>query len=283
MNVGAHHAKIRVAVLEVIAADQLGVGLDLVRIVDVVRLEEAEEIHLARGHDLAQAPRRIGLVADEVDLDDASLRPLVDREHDVDAPVRQLDHARRHLRGGAADAAVDLLDMRDVRVDRRLLERPAGLRLQLGLERVAGELPVALDHHAVDRGQLADVDDDPVALARQADVREQSGLQHGAAGLLEGPRAGHVGAHRLRVDAAVALDDDLLGTSGPGHRRHGRDGKSRGHNPRRDHPADRVHHHHQLSVSLMLLPKQAPIRRIAHASSAQAPLLTPASGKGHRG
>ena len=63
-----HHLHVGKAVLEIEAADQVAVGLDPVRIIDVVAAEEAQQVGFVRLDDVLQAIGRIGAVADEFDL-----------------------------------------------------------------------------------------------------------------------------------------------------------------------------------------------------------------------
>ena len=99
-----------IAVLEVEAPDQIAVGLHAVGVVDVGGLQEAQEIGLGGLDHLFQAPRRIGLVADEIDRLDAGLLALLDHENQIDAVVRPLDDLRRH---GDVEAAVAVIDLDD--------------------------------------------------------------------------------------------------------------------------------------------------------------------------
>ena len=82
--------------LEIKAANQIAIGLDPVRIVDVGAAKEAQEVRFARLDDVAQAIRRIGDVADEFDRLDAGFRTFDDSENQIDAVVGLLDDFRRH-------------------------------------------------------------------------------------------------------------------------------------------------------------------------------------------
>src|SRR6185312_7269318 len=78
-----------VAVLEVEAAQEVAVGLDAVRIVDVGGLQEAQPV-ADRGLDHAPEPaRRISVRADEADVLHAGLLAFADVEDEVHAVVRQ--------------------------------------------------------------------------------------------------------------------------------------------------------------------------------------------------
>ena len=91
-----HHLHVGIAVLEIKAANQIPIGLDPVRIIDVGAAEEAQEIRFARLDDVAQAIRRISNVADEFDRLDAGFPTLDDGENQIDAVVGLLDDFRRH-------------------------------------------------------------------------------------------------------------------------------------------------------------------------------------------
>ena len=85
-------AEIGIALGQVEGAQLLLVGGEPVRIVGVVRLQEAEQAAgLARVHLLAQAAVAEMLVADDVDRADLGEVALVDLEHDVDAVLVELD------------------------------------------------------------------------------------------------------------------------------------------------------------------------------------------------
>ncbi len=71
-----HHLHVGEAVLQIEAANQIAIGLDPVRIVDVGAAEEAQQIRFARLDDVLQAIGRIGVVADELDRLDAGLARL---------------------------------------------------------------------------------------------------------------------------------------------------------------------------------------------------------------
>ena len=58
LRIGGDDAEIGIAVLQVIAADELQIGGEPVRIVDVRALEEAQKVGLGGRHDAAQAARR---------------------------------------------------------------------------------------------------------------------------------------------------------------------------------------------------------------------------------
>ena len=57
-----HDLHVGKAVLEIVAPDQVAVGLDPIRIVDVVAAEEAQQVRFARLDDVLEAIGRIGLL-----------------------------------------------------------------------------------------------------------------------------------------------------------------------------------------------------------------------------
>ena len=68
-----HHLNVGEAVLQVKAANQVAVGFDAVRIVDVAAAEEAQQIGFVGLDDVLEAIGRVGGVADEFDGLDAGL------------------------------------------------------------------------------------------------------------------------------------------------------------------------------------------------------------------
>ena len=90
------------------------VRLDPVRIVQVVVLQEAQEIRLAGLDHVAQAPGRVGAIADEIELLDGGLATFGDLEHQIDAVVRPVDDLGLDADVVAPGAAIDLDDALDV-------------------------------------------------------------------------------------------------------------------------------------------------------------------------
>jgi len=78
-------------VLQVIAADQVAVGFNTVRIIDVVAAEKAQQTGLMRLDDILETVRRIKIVADEFDRFDAGFSALDNRENKIDAVVGLFD------------------------------------------------------------------------------------------------------------------------------------------------------------------------------------------------
>src|SRR5215207_3673924 len=177
-SVRPDEAEVGVAVLQVVAPDDLLVGGDLLRVVDVGILDEAEEVHLRRVHEVAQARRREHLVADEVDLLDARLAAFDDGEHHVHGAVRQIHEPRRDGGEAAAAAAVELEDAFAVALDSRGVVGRVCLGLQLGQDRRALDARVTLERHPIDHPLGADRrDHSPRCRVLHAHVREEAGRQ----------------------------------------------------------------------------------------------------------
>ena len=66
-----HHLHIGEAVLQIEAANQIAIGFDPVRIIDVAAAEEAQQVRFVGLDDVLEAIRRISIVADEFDRLDA--------------------------------------------------------------------------------------------------------------------------------------------------------------------------------------------------------------------
>ena len=235
------HLHVGIAVLQVEAADQVAVGLDAVRIVDVGAAEEAEQVRLTCLDDVPQAIGRIGDVADEIDRPDAGLGAFVDREDEVDAVVRLLDDFRVDAHVIAAGAAVDFGDALGVRLHHRARQGAARLGLDFGRKLVVLDLLVALEGDAADHRIFHHGDDDPAARGADPHVLEQAGLDQrleavvdlGLAEAAAGTGA-EIGTDGLDFDAAVTLDDDRgnrLGSS----RRGGKRSRQRGGNRHGEH------------------------------------------------
>ncbi len=219
-GVGVDDAEVGVALAEVVAPDEVEVVGDPVGIVDVGGLDERQEVHLGRGYQPLQRPLAHRVVADEADRDDAGLIALVDLVDHVDRAVGQVDGPVGDLGGPASGAAVDFLDPRQIGLDHRLVEGAPGLRLDLPLQGCLLDLLVALEHHAVDQIVLAHRHHGATAAGGDLDIREHAAGEQVAAGLLGRARcgAGDVGTDGVGIDAAVALNDDLLGLCDPGQR-----------------------------------------------------------------
>ena len=98
-------AHIGIAVFQIEATQQIAVRLYAVGIIDVGCLQEAEDVAFRRFDHVFQPARRIGLVADKLDILDAGLVALPDLEDEIDAIVRQFDNLRdrQRRRNGRCD------------------------------------------------------------------------------------------------------------------------------------------------------------------------------------
>src|SRR6185312_13656252 len=206
-----------VAMLEVEAAQEVAVGLDAVRIVDVGGLQEAQPV-ADRGLDHAPEPaRRISVRADEADVLHAGLLAFADVEDEVHAVVRQFDDLRRDGHVETAAAVIDLDDALDVGLHGRLRQRAARLGLNFGLELVVLGLLVALERDLVDHRILGDDDEQAPAGVLDMDVREQAGGVEALEAFVDlgraEPAAGagmEIRADGPRLDTAVSLDLDRI-------------------------------------------------------------------------
>ncbi len=222
-----HHLDVGKAVLEVEAADQIAVGFHAIGVVDVGGLQEAEEVGLRGLDHLFQAPRRIGLVADEADRFYAGLLAFVDLENQVDAIVRPLDHLRLDGDVEAAVAMIDVDDALGIGLHLGARQRVARLRLDFLLKLLVLHPMVAFEGKPVDHRRFHHRDDDAAARLGDMDVfkkaggveRLERGVDLGGVEALAG--AGfEIGADRFRFDAAVALHHDVAcGRASLGRRR----------------------------------------------------------------
>ena len=210
-----HDPDVRVAVFQVQAAQQVAIGLDTVRIVQVVVLQEAEQIRLPGLDHVAQAPGRIGAIADEIDILDRRLAAFGDLEDEIDAVVRPVDHPRRDADVVAAVAAVNLDDALNVGLHRRQRQGAARLRLDFLEELFVLDALVAFEGDAADDLILDDRDDDASARPGGTRVGEHSGRDQGLDAFVDlgrvEPLAGaqpEIGADRVALDPAITLDDD---------------------------------------------------------------------------
>src|SRR6185312_3872915 len=217
-----------VAVLEVEAAQEVAVGLDAVRIVDVGGLQEAQPV-ADRGLDHAPEPaRRISVRADEADVLHAGLLAFADVEDEVHAVVRQFDDLRRDGDVEAAAAVIDFDDALDVGLHGRLRQRAARLRLHFGLELIVLGLLVALEGDLIDDRVFRHDDDDAAAGVVDVHVGKQAGGVEAFQALVDLGRAEPAARAGVEIrpdgaglDAAVALDLDRVrglrgGNGGPG-------------------------------------------------------------------
>jgi hypothetical protein len=193
------------------------VGGQPVRIVGVVRLQEAEQTaRLARVHLLAKPGIVESFVADDVDLADLRLGAFIDFEDQVDAVLVELDDLRLDARGESALAAIELEDAIDVGTNGAAGEDLPRRELDLRRDFVVLEALVPLQDDAVDDRVLANVDDEVASLgAPDRHVREQLGRVQVLEGLIErrsrvglARREAGIGTNRFRLEALIPLDRD---------------------------------------------------------------------------
>ena len=146
---------------------------------------------------------------------DGGLAAFGDLEDQVDAVVRPVDDLGLDADVVAPVAAIDLDDALDVGLHERTRERAARLRLDFGDQLLVLDALVALELDAADHRVLDHRDDEAAALPAVAHVGKQAGREQrldalvGFQGIepLTGADA-EIGADRVRLDAAVALDND---------------------------------------------------------------------------
>ena len=212
-DVGIGDAEVGVAVLHVVAADGLLVGGEPVGIVHVGALEPRQEVHGARLHQVVQTVARDRIVADEANLANSGLVPLVDGEDEIDPTVGQLNQPLGHRSRIAAVLLVGILDAADVAFRRRLIIGRARLRLHFDFELVLLDVPVALEDDAIDDLRPRAEGHDDLAVNRLcADRGIDSRRLEVVDAALDGCRVrpGEVRLEGRGVDAGLALDDDLL-------------------------------------------------------------------------
>ena len=227
-----HHLHVGIAVLQVEATNQVAVGFDAIRIVQVTGGQEAQEVRLAGLDDVLEAVGRERLVADELDRAHAGLRTLIDGEDQIDAVIGLLDDFRRDLNVITAGTAIDFGNAQRVGLHQRPRQRSARLGLHLSGELLVLDLLVALERNAADHRVFHHGDDQPATGLVDAHVLEQTGLdqrfQTVVNPTLIEPTAGtglKVRTNGLHLDAAVSFDHDRTGAlSRCRHRRqHGGD------------------------------------------------------------
>ena len=214
---GRADVEIGVAAGEVVAAQELLIERDPVRIVGVVAAQEAIPCGLLGLDHAAQIVVIERLIADEHDPRHLGERPFVDLEHQVDPVLRQLDHLGLDGRREPAVAPVELEDAADRVLHARARIDHARPQLQLGLECLVVQAPVSLERDPVDDRVLDHRHDQPIALAAQRDVVEQTGCEQVLERAVEldrieriAHRDREIAADRRRLDPLIALDLDLL-------------------------------------------------------------------------
>ena len=222
-----HHLHVGKAVLQIKAANQIAIGLDPVRIVDVAAAEEAQQIRFVGLDDVLEAIGRIGVVADELDRLDAGFRAFGDREDQIDAVVRLLDDFGSDAHVIAAGAAIDFGDALGVGLHHRARQRAARLGLDFRRKLLVLDLLVALEGDAADHRVFDHGHHQATAGLVDLHVLEQAGLDQRLQAvidlrLVEAPAGTRleIGADGLDFDAPVAFDLNRGHGLGGGRRRH---------------------------------------------------------------
>ncbi len=171
-----HHLYVGKTVLQIIAADQIAIGFDPVRIVDVSAAEEAQQIRFARLDDILEAIRRISVVADELDRLDAGFRALGNRENQIDAVIRLLDDLGIDAHVIAAGAAIDFGDALGVGLDHGTRQRAARLGLDFSRKLLVLDLLIALEGNSADHRVFDHGHHQATARLVDSDILEQAGL-----------------------------------------------------------------------------------------------------------
>ena len=208
-------AEVGIAVFEIEAPQELLVGADAIRVVDVRALDPAQPVAFRRRHDVAQFPIGKRLVADEHDLLDRRLVAFVDFEDEVDAAVSALDDLGFDPHIEAAAAAIDFDDPLHVGLHGGARQRPARFRLDFGAQRLVLDLLVALERDAADDRVFHHRHHQPVADQIDPHVLEKTGgverfqrfVDFERIGALAGPDA-DIADDGFAIDAPVALHND---------------------------------------------------------------------------
>ena len=166
------YANVGKAVLQIETAQQVAIRFDTIRIINVRRLQEAEQVALARLDDVLKTEIGIGLVADKADGLDAGLRALGNFENEVDAVVRQFDYLRHNPHVEATIAPVLLDQALRIGLHHRTRQRASYLRLNFTKQLLVLGLGVALEGDAVDHGIFDHRNDQPSASLTDLDVLE---------------------------------------------------------------------------------------------------------------
>src|SRR4030088_2087554 len=169
-----HHLHVGKTVLEVKAANQIAIGLDPVRIVDVAAAKEAQQIGFMRLDDVLETVRGISIVADEIDRLDTGFPALGDRENEIDPVVRLLDDFGIDAYVIAAGAAIDFGDALGVGLDHGTRQRAPRLGLDFRRKLLVLDLLVALEGDAPDHRGFNDGHYQAAAVLIDLDVLEQS-------------------------------------------------------------------------------------------------------------
>ncbi len=177
---GRHNPHVRIAVFDVVPAEELAVEIEAVGIVDGCGLQEVEDARFGGGDHTAQFRIGEALIADEVDADDLGFRPLADFKHKIDAIVVELDNLRVHLGRVIALAAVHIEDALNVGLDAGAGVHRARLQLHFLGQSIAFDLCVPLERNAVDERILNNGDHHDGAFAIYSNVLEETGCEEGS-------------------------------------------------------------------------------------------------------
>ncbi len=170
-------AEVGITLRQVKSAQLLLVRCQPVRVIGVVRLQEAEDsASLARVHFLAQPSVGEMRIAEDVDRADLGEVALVDLEHHVDAVLVELNDLGIDARGESSLPPVKLEDPVDIGANCAPGEDLARSELDLRRDLVVLEALVALEDDAVDDRVFADIDDQVAGIgAGDGDVGEELG------------------------------------------------------------------------------------------------------------
>src|SRR4030081_1999299 len=224
-----HYLHVGKTVLEVKAANQIAIGLDPVRIVDVAAAKEAQQIGFVRLDDVLETVRGISVVADELDRLDTGFPALGDRENEIDPVVRLLDDFGIDAYVIAAGAAIDFGDALGVGLDHGTRQRTPRLGLYFRRKLLVLDLLIALEGNAADHRVFDHGHDQATARLTDSDVLEQAGLDQRPDAvidtrLIEAPAGPwfEIGADSLDLDTPVPFDLNRRNGLCEGWRRHKR-------------------------------------------------------------
>src|SRR6202035_3531784 len=171
-----YHLHVGKAVFQIKPADQIAIGFEPIRIVDVGTAEKAQQIRFTGLDDVLEAIRRIKTVADEFDGFDAGLRPLDNRENEINAVVRLFDDLGGDTHVVAAEMTIDFGDALGVGLHHGTRQRAPRLGLDFGGKLLILDLLVALEGDAPDHRVLNDGHQQVTPGLADPDVLEQAGL-----------------------------------------------------------------------------------------------------------
>ena len=217
---GREHPEVGIALIRIELTQQLAVIFETIRVIIVVRREEAPPTRFARHQLAAQATIGIAFIADEVDTANAGDRSFGNLEDQIDPVLRLLDDLGRHGRGKATGATIDFDDTLDVGLDPRAREDRARLGLDLVGDLLVIDRAVPLEDDAVDDRVFLHPDDHDLAAILHLHVGKQAGRKQGldrqvdqAAVKRLARLEQQVGQDRVGLDPLIALNQDL-----PDHR-----------------------------------------------------------------